>query len=98
MTRKSLVILLLTCGISAFLFAAALSLSGQGGSSSWDDPDLPPPDARGAAVDKEAYLRARAEYVAEKRGLLGGNFDPTARSRAINIMEAQQLDLYSVLR
>ena len=96
MTRKRLVVLLLTCGISAFLFAAAIQLSGQGGSSNWDDPDLPPPDARGV-MDKQEYLRARAEYYAEQRGI-DSKFDPTVRTRAIAQMDAQEIELFNVLR
>jgi photosystem II stability/assembly factor-like uncharacterized protein len=96
MTRKRLVVVLLTCGISAFIFAAAIQLSGQGGSSNWDDPDLPPPDAR-TAMGKEEYLRARAEYYAEQRGI-DGKFDPTVRAKAIEQMDAQEIELFNVLR
>jgi hypothetical protein len=53
-----------------------------------DDPDLPP-GARG--LDKEAYLRRREQYVGLRRGIeFGRPFDPGARGRAIEQMQAQE--------
>ncbi|HSP61860.1 MAG TPA: hypothetical protein VLQ90_02660, partial [Pyrinomonadaceae bacterium] len=54
-----------------------------------DDPDLPS-KSRGK-IDKEAYLRARDEYIGLKRGVETGRpFDPMARGRAISQMERQE--------
>lgn len=54
-----------------------------------DDPDLPPGTQ---AIDKEAYLKRRDEYVGLRRGFEAGKpFDPTARSRAIAQMQAQEM-------
>jgi hypothetical protein len=54
-----------------------------------DDPDLPS-KFRGK-IDKEAYLRARDEFVALKRGMEADRpFDLMARGRAISQMERQE--------
>src|SRR6266849_2410395 len=61
----------------------------QGEMEEQDDPDLPS-KFRGK-IDKEAYLRARDEFVALKRGMeVGRPFDPLARGRAIQQMERQE--------
>jgi hypothetical protein len=61
----------------------------QGEMNEQDDPDLPS-KFRGK-IDKEAYLRARDEYIALKRGVETGRpFDPMARGRAILQMERQE--------
>jgi hypothetical protein len=53
-----------------------------------DDPDLPP-DTQG--LDKEAYLKLREQYIGLRRGIeFGKPFDPGARGRAIQRMEAQE--------
>lgn len=53
----------------------------------YSDPDLPPGERD---VDKEAYLKARDEWVAVRRGFEPGKpFDPTARDRAIVEMGTQ---------
>src|SRR5258707_1277701 len=61
----------------------------QGEMDEQDDPDLPS-KFRGK-IDKEAYLRARDEFVALKRGMEPNRpFDPLARGRAISQMERQE--------
>lgn len=51
-----------------------------------DDPDLPPGASR---LDKETYLKRREQYVGLRRGIeFGRPFDPTARGRAIEQMQA----------
>ncbi len=58
------------------------------------DPDLPP-GMRGA-IDKETYLRMRAEQIAALRGIdleHPENNDPGARGRAIQQMEQQESNL-----
>src|SRR5258707_1927711 len=61
----------------------------QGVTDEQDDPDLPS-KFRGK-IDKEAYLRARDEFIALKRGMETGRpFDPMARGRAISQMERQE--------
>src|SRR5260370_15927328 len=61
----------------------------QGEMDEQDDPDLPS-KFRGK-IDKEAYLRARDEYIGLKRGYEAGRpFDPLARGRAIQQMERQE--------
>src|SRR5882672_5250778 len=51
-----------------------------------NDPDMPK-KFRGK-IDKDAYLRARDEYIGLKRGVeTGWPFDPQARGRAIEKME-----------
>ena len=98
MPRRSIAVLIGTFVASALLLAAAFKLSGQGGRSWFNDPDLPSSDAQTKYIDKEEYLRQRAEYYAELRGIDGGKFDPTARTRAVKILDAQQLELIDVLR
>src|SRR6266446_7519202 len=61
----------------------------QGEMDEQDDPDLPS-KFRGK-IDKEAYLRARDEFIGLKRGIeTGYPFDPMARGRAIQQMERQE--------
>ena len=56
-----------------------------------NDADLPA-DLHG--LDKENYLRRRAEYVGLRRGIEAGRpFDPEARGRAIEQMERQEQNL-----
>ncbi len=65
------------------------SAAPQGEMDEQDDPDLPA-KFRGK-IDKEAYLRARDEYIGLKRGMERDRpFDPTARGRAIQQMERQE--------
>jgi hypothetical protein len=98
MPRKFLASLILVIA-SAFLVAGAFKLVGQGGVSLFPDADLPPPEQLTAPIDKQEYLRARAEYYAEQRGIvMGDKFDPTARTAAIQQMDAQQLELFDVMR
>jgi hypothetical protein len=53
-----------------------------------EDPDLPA--GLSGKVDKEVYLTGRTEQINLRRGMEPGKaFDPTARSRAIQHMEAQ---------
>src|ERR1051325_3475677 len=52
-----------------------------------DDPDLPP--GMGGKIDKEAYLRARADYIDMLRGRIG-DVPPDARDNAIRQMTAQE--------
>ncbi len=53
----------------------------------YSDPDLPPGEHN---VDKEAYIKARDQWVAMRRGFEPGKpFDPTARERAIAEMGTQ---------
>jgi len=59
------------------------------------DQDENEPDADlgkfGSRIDREAYLEARDEYIARKRGIEPGRpFDPTMRGRAIEQMERQE--------
>ena len=99
MPRRSIAILIAAFAISGLLLAAAFKLSGQGGGNSWNDPDLPSPDAMTAPIDKQEYLRNRAEYNASIRGIdAGAEFDPAARSRAILRLEAEQADHVTALR
>src|SRR6476661_7439771 len=45
----------------------------------------------GSRINREAYLEARDEYVARKRGIEPGQyFDPTMRGRAIEQMDRQE--------
>src|SRR3954462_13822533 len=45
----------------------------------------------GSRVNREAYLEARDEYVARKRGIEPGHpFDPSLRGRAIQQMDRQE--------
>src|SRR6266851_1352503 len=61
----------------------------QGETDEQDDPDLP--SKFHGKIDKEAYLRARDEFVALKRGMEPDRpFDPLARGRAIQQMERQE--------
>src|SRR6266852_3061386 len=61
----------------------------QGEMDEQDDPDLP--SKFHGKIDKEAYLRARDEFVALKRGMEPDRpFDPLARGRAIQQMERQE--------
>ena len=61
----------------------------QGEMEEQDDPDLP--SKFHGKIDKEAYLRARDEFVALKRGLERDRpFDLMARGRAISQMERQE--------
>src|SRR6266849_3860258 len=61
----------------------------QGEMDEQDDPDLP--SKFHGKIDKEAYLRARDEYIGLKRGVeTGYPFDPLARGRAILQMERQE--------
>src|SRR5436190_6170913 len=54
------------------------------------DPDLP----AGMHGDKEAFFRARDEFIARLRGVEPGKpFDPLARGRAIQQMERRQNDI-----
>lgn len=54
-----------------------------------DDPDLPPGTQ---GTDKEAYLKRRDEYVGLRRGFEAGKpFDPAARGRALEQMQAQEM-------
>src|SRR6266849_5966347 len=58
----------------------------QGEIDEQDDPDLPAKFH--GKIDKEAYLRARDEFIGLKRGIeTGYPFDPMARGRAISQME-----------
>ncbi|HEX3145175.1 MAG TPA: hypothetical protein VHQ64_14480, partial [Pyrinomonadaceae bacterium] len=59
------------------------------------DEDENEPDADlgkfGSRINREAYLEARDEYVARKRGIEPGHyFDPTMRGRAIEQMDRQE--------
>ena len=65
------------------------SATPQGEMDEQDDPDLPSKFHK--KIDKEAYLRARDEFVALKRGMEPDRpFDPMARGRAILQMERQE--------
>ena len=59
------------------------------------DQDENEPDADlgkwGSRVNREAYLEARDEYIARKRGIEPGHpFDPSFRGRAIEQMDRQE--------
>lgn len=61
----------------------------------FEDEDENEPDADlgkfGSRIDRGAYLEARDEYIARKRGIEPGRpFDPSLRGRAIEQMERQE--------
>jgi hypothetical protein len=60
-----------------------------------DDPDLPP--GMSGRIDKEAYLRARADYIDMLRGRTG-EVPPDARDNAIKQMNAQEADVKAKVR
>jgi len=63
-----------------------------------NDPDLPSIFS-GQSIDKQEYLRKRAEYFDSLRGIEPGEaFDPLARVRAILQMQTQQADVLNVLK
>ncbi|HSH39505.1 MAG TPA: hypothetical protein VK993_12040 [Chthoniobacterales bacterium] len=100
MLRRYFAILLFSCAAFAVLAVFALRLSGAGGLfSSIIDPDLPEEDVVSGLIDKQDYLRRRADYYLSLRGFEAGEtFDPNARPSAIQQMEADQLDLFTNLK
>src|SRR6185369_9745337 len=69
--------------------------TGQQSGSVFADEDENEPDADlgkfGSRINREAYLEARDEYVARKRGIEPGHyFDPGMRGRAIEQMDRQE--------
>ena len=94
MPRRKLAILFFSCAFLA-LSVFALKLSGAGAFfSSVIDPDIPEDDAVAALINKEEYLKRRADYFLSLRGWEAGEkFDPTARPDAIQVLEAQQEQL-----
>src|ERR687885_40448 len=74
-------------GLFVFAFAQNPGSTNSPTAALSEDPDLP---AGGAAVEKEEYLRLRDEWLMLRRGFVPGlEFDPEARSRAIEQMEQQ---------
>jgi photosystem II stability/assembly factor-like uncharacterized protein len=101
MPRKKIAVFIACCTISALLLLLAFTKAGAFFTGdAGNDPDLPPQDATSAFIDKQEYLRQRAEYFGSLRGLEVGDkqFDPLARGRAIVRMEAEQADLIANLR
>lgn len=102
MRRNKKTIFLLTGAIFALLVAGAFILLANAASTrdtSVVDPDLPPPEVL-PEIDKQDYLRRRADYFSSIRGLEPGDetFDPLARGRGILRLEAEQADLITNLK
>ena len=100
MLRRNIAVLLIICAISSVLLTFTFKMSGAGGGhSSVVDPDLPEGDLVASLIDKQDYLRRRAEYFTSLRGFEPGErFDPHARGRAITQLDAEQQDLITNLK
>jgi photosystem II stability/assembly factor-like uncharacterized protein len=107
MTRRRKIFVSLSCALCAVLLAWTLILLASPpatGSSRADrtaaaDPDLPSPDATTALIDKEEYLRRRADYFLSLRGFEAGEkFDPNVRLQALEVLDAQEEELFTNLR
>ncbi|CAN5537854.1 hypothetical protein BH20VER1_BH20VER1_14830 [soil metagenome] len=100
--RKLLVVLsgLLLVGTLLLLaFPSAVTGSKAADPTAEVDPDLPSGDAVTALVDKEDYLRRRADYFLSLRGWEAGEkFDPRVRLDALERLEAQEEELFTNLR
>lgn len=77
----------LALAVAAFGLACALSFAPPAAAAE-DDPDLP----RGlGAIDKESFLKARAQEIALRRGYVEGeSFDVSRRTRALEALEADE--------
>jgi Domain of unknown function (DUF4214) len=92
----TLVLLTVLCLLSVLSFAPASSALGErndrhsNSAASDGDADLPA-RFKNSPVDRETYLRLRAEHVGRLRGLTpGAVIDPGRRGRAIQQMERQE--------
>src|SRR5205085_9262 len=59
-----------------------------------DDADMPSKPWRGSNISEAEYLRMRDEYIGLLRGISpGAAFDPQQRTRAIDHMQSQEMDV-----
>ena len=98
MLRRKIAFLLFSCAV-AVLLIFTVKLSGVGGNPAGTiDPDLSDEDVVAGVIDKQEYLRRRADHFLALRGFgPGETFDPHARGRAIEQLEAQERDVMANL-
>jgi hypothetical protein len=99
MPRRKLAILFFTCAALAVLSVFAVRLSGVGGNPAGIiDPDLSDDDVVSGLIDKQEYLRRRADHMLSLRGFGAGEaFDPNARGRAIAQLDEQEQNVMANL-